>query len=468
MTETTSNPWIDRVTTHAVHASLRALAAAADAAEERAKDEMDALASANRVRAAFARAAAYLADSEPSLIQAVHLDSINNNATSAIAELSAYASNGNGSHLTNANQHADAVLVHTVSLPTVRAPSDVKALNDAIASFHQAVDKHVAGLRAGAATVANTLETLRAQMSALDGEISTQKARLDTAISQFQQQGATAEAERTTSFGQSELARQAQAAAAEEQRRAQYAAAADERKASFDTILEETSTAFTTLEGTLKKSEEDRSKQFTASAEAQRKAMEELSAELKKSAEAVVAQIEAEKVKAEKIVHVVGNTGMVGGYQRTANEERAAAKSWSNVTVGAMLILIAAAVLTLLTAPPAVTWPYLAIRAFVATAVAILATYAGRRAGGHRDEERRLRRMELEMASIDPYLALLPEPDRNAVKKLLAEKWFAQPDGAREAEKTAPTGSVVDLAKAGFDTVKSGFDAVKNLTEGKK
>ena len=76
--------------------------------------------------------------------------------------------------------------------------------------------------------------------------------------------------------------------------------------------------------------------------------------------------------------------------------------------------------------------------------------------------------MELEMASIDPYLALLPEPDRNAVKKLLAEKWFAQPDGAREAEKTAPTGSVVDLAKAGFDTVKSGFDAVKNLTEGKK
>ena len=72
---------------------------------------------------------------------------------------------------------------------------------------------------------------------------------------------------------------------------------------------------------------------------------------------------------------------MVGGYQRTANEERAAAKSWSNVTVGAMLILIAAAVLTLLTAPPAVTWPYLAIRAFVATAVAILATYAGRRAG---------------------------------------------------------------------------------------
>ena len=118
--------------------------------------------------------------------------------------------------------------------------------------------------------------------------------------------------------------------------------------------------------------------------------------------------------------------------------------------------LIWIAAWTLQAAPAVISWPYLAGRVFIASAVAILATYAGGRASGHRREEQHLRRTELEMASIDPYLALLPEADRTEIKKSVAGRMFAQPERSTEPEGRGPSGSVVDLAKSALDTAKEG------------
>ena len=46
-----------------------------------------------------------------------------------------------------------------------------------------------------------------------------------------------------------------------------------------------------------------------------------------------IKQLELRKGEAEKLVQVIGNTGMVGGYQKVANQERISAWIWHVLTL---------------------------------------------------------------------------------------------------------------------------------------
>ena len=355
-------------------------------------------------------------------------------------------------------------------VPVVRTSESAPELKN----FREAAQRHLDGLRRDADECRTSLEVLRTGLKSFETDLAAQKTRLDAVISQFQAQASASEAERTTHFGQGELARQTSASAAEDQRKTAFATAADERKAAFETFLAATKTSIEEVEKRIQSSEEARDKAASAAAEDQRakfaellegarKDASDLSSGLKESAGQVIAAINVEREKAEKIVHVVGNTGMVGGYQANATAERSTASNWSLITVGAMTILVGVGLATIAFPPATVSWPYVGLRGLTATAVIVLATYAGRQAALHREEARQLRRTELELASIDPYLALLPEAERHSVKKLLAERYFGQPHAFRE-DRALPT----DLAKSVVDTAKSGLDVALALTKPQK
>lgn len=70
-----------------------------------------------------------------------------------------------------------------------------------------------------------------------------------------------------------------------------------------------------------------------ANLEKSEKRLEELSSQLNERSENTVNKIESLKDKAERLVHVIANTGMVGGYQRVANEERNAGRFWDAVSL---------------------------------------------------------------------------------------------------------------------------------------
>jgi hypothetical protein len=66
-------------------------------------------------------------------------------------------------------------------------------------------------------------------------------------------------------------------------------------------------------------------------------------------------------------------------------------------------------------------------RIIVSAAVGSIATYLIIQSAHHRERERRARKIELELASIDPYLSLMPPEVSVEVKTKLAEAWFGQP-----------------------------------------
>lgn len=69
-------------------------------------------------------------------------------------------------------------------------------------------------------------------------------------------------------------------------------------------------------------------------------------------------------------------------------------------------------------------WTKSLIRLIAAAALSYPATYAARESSKHRRLETINRNAELELASINPFIEILPEAKKQAIKEKLVEKYF--------------------------------------------
>ena len=181
----------------------------------------------------------------------------------------------------------------------------------------------------------------------------------------------------------------------------------------------------------------------------------DLTTKSRSDAEDLTIAITAHKKQAEKLVHVIGNTGMVGGYQKTANQERAAAHFWQFVAFIAFGGLISFAIYAFLATGEGFSWMQVSGRVFVALTFGILAAYAARQADRLHASEHANRRIELALASVDPYLASLPREMSDEVKRALAEKFFALVEQSPQIKRKQPrvTGTSTDALRMALEAV---------------
>lgn len=143
------------------------------------------------------------------------------------------------------------------------------------------------------------------------------------------------------------------------------------------------------------------------------------------SASASIDSLEQTKRKAAEILNVIGNIGATGNYKLTADANEKTANSLRN---GAVLLFLAMVVtvvtLTINLVHNGIDWKVAAFRLFSALILALPAAYLARESARHREVAERMRRMELELASIDAFNALLPEDQRNAIKGEMARRYF--------------------------------------------
>jgi hypothetical protein len=80
-------------------------------------------------------------------------------------------------------------------------------------------------------------------------------------------------------------------------------------------------------------------------------------------------------------------------------------------------------------------YPYLITKLSVLAILGIVARWTTKQANRHQEEERRFKRMALELATINPYLADLPELNRVELKSKHTEKIFGQVYETKETPK---------------------------------
>ena len=306
-------------------------------------------------------------------------------------------------------------------------PEDIDSIKDSVSTFRRSVGQSIRSVETESNRVRENFNALGQQFKTLTSDISAQKGRLDTAITQFQQQFSEAEDRRRDQFEQ-----------AKDKRREDYEKLIGElREESNNSILELRNT-FQTL---IDKTKEDR---------------DQSNLTLNQMSTVLIQEIQGQREKAAELITIITNSGLIGGYQATANQERTTSRVWQLIAVFSFMGLIGFAICAFLaTLPEQLHWGRVGARAFVAITFGILAAYAARQADKHEVTERRNRKMELELAAIDPYLSELPVDTRHKIKEELASRLFAQSEQPDIVTNSKTSGSAFDLLRMALETIST-------------
>lgn len=153
------------------------------------------------------------------------------------------------------------------------------------------------------------------------------------------------------------------------------------------------------------------------------------------SAKELLQHIQGHLNRAKKIVGLIGNTGMTGHFQKVANRELWTAEIFRFLAVAFFIALVLGVwwVVKDIGADE-FSWEIALFRVGVALALLAPAIYCAKESSRHRRVENRNRRIELELASIGPYLETIPEDKAQHVIEQLAKQYF----GNQSPDETLP------------------------------
>lgn len=172
--------------------------------------------------------------------------------------------------------------------------------------------------------------------------------------------------------------------------------------------------------------------------------------------ESLIKALEDQREKAARIVQVVGNIGATGNYQRIANEETKQANLWRWITIGIFSagLMVAVATFYKFWGQPLTTETGLAVlvRLLYAVAITAPAWYTARESARHRTTADRARQTELELASIGPFIELMPEEKKIEIREKLTPLYFGRAVEAHAVnhplDPTIIKDTAVEIAKA--------------------
>jgi hypothetical protein len=341
---------------------------------------------------------AFVLGLDPNLTSLAYLNELAELLSTLRANLAVFLKDGNVSNLQGANNVADLL---TPKFPSFPISSTGSALTAAAADFAKqtsglliTLEEKAKNFSEQVKSVVQTSKTIEQRLSQQEQVIQQQKGRLDEAISQFQKQFSDSEASRRKQVEQSEQKHTAQFNAFQEEITKQVKSLVDQKQSEVQAVL----------------------------------------TQFRNQAEQTITELESRKKQAADLVQVTANITVTGDYETLAAHERTSANFWRWVAISSMIALVVAAILIIEVSIRLSTfdWKLMAFRYLNAIVFILPAAYAINESARHRKMEHRYRRMQLELASIDPFLESLPKEQRDGLKKTLAERIFAQPETPEE------------------------------------
>ncbi|UWZ83113.1 hypothetical protein [Occallatibacter riparius] len=468
-------PWDERVRGHRVWTEMATLGPAIDQSLSVEGITPESVLDLERLKAVLTYCGKRIAAADPLITVPQPLDLIASSLQAINNALAAFISNGDSSHIVAANQNADAVLPPLSQIPGDYSPEELGALIAATSEYRVLVRKALSEAKQEVKQLNSLSEEGQAKLSeASEGELAKLKARLDNYsvdLAQFasslqieqqklsqiatdhQGQFSSAQEARSKEFSESlragneNLTRlitdyQSQFSSAQDARSAENTAAELARQKTFnDTIAE--------FIKKLADQDAEFTKQRTAFVTASETDLGALVSEFKVRGTEIVDDLREKQNYVEKLVGVIGNLGVTSGYLRVANQSRWAMWLWQAVTVGSMITLSIVAYRTLHAVEGQngqFSWVGFAARVLVLLSLGVIAAYSGIQGDRLFTEERRNRKLALELEAIGPYLAPLPVEDQNKFRIQIGERSFGR-EADIQFHGKSPT-SVVDLANS--------------------
>lgn len=143
------------------------------------------------------------------------------------------------------------------------------------------------------------------------------------------------------------------------------------------------------------------------------------------SAQKFIEQLEEYRVQGRTLIGLINDSAVTGNYQKIANENKTTANIWRRISIGFMSLLSGLLIYAIWDISGSdFDWKKSIIRIIVAAALSYPATYAARESSKHRIIENKNRKLELELASINPFIDDLEPDEKKKIKEELVNKYF--------------------------------------------
>jgi hypothetical protein len=395
------------------------------------------------------------------------LDSIAGAIETQKAEVEAFVGDRSVAHLLNANGAADTALMHLTQVPAIGTSEELIGLTQSINSYRAAIEGQMRITTASRKETKLQIETLSAGLSELKVQLEAERQKVATQAAEQQKAFADAQDARSKTFGDTLLKVQENLAKTLTDQQGQFSAAQESRSAEFTAAERESQKRFSDLLADYTKHLSDRDTEFgkelaAAQADAHHKLLG-LNDGYQKQAGEILEKVNRHREDVEKLVGVIGSLGVTSGYLTTANRARHSMWLWQGVTVTAMCGLVYFAYRAFLPSIQAdFRWESFAARVFLTITVGVLAAYAGSQADRFFHMEKSNRKLALELAAIDPFIALLPQEEQYKFKLEIGRRSFAQEEAAVAASQKSPA-TTLDLLSS--DQMKTFLELVAAVSK---
>ncbi|MBD0328568.1 MAG: hypothetical protein ICV64_00470 [Thermoleophilia bacterium] len=400
--------WDDRFREHPVHQALDRLDAGLDGAKQHDAAALEAV---TRLRRVADHVRGALAAVDPQLVSAHFLNELHSRIEGVASEVEYANEQEDAGLLQDADAQADALLDVATRVQRPADLSDVERIQEAATSFRRSVGQLLRSVEDSVGEIKQRVGQLRGEVDALTSQIEQQKGRIDSAIATYDEQ-----------FRQGE-----------EQRRQEFETTRDEAIGQIQDVVtasrKEVDAARRSREEKVRKELDDARSEMDAIVDELRTHVMERHDDFEEASAERTARLEKLKADAERLVGVIAVTGLTGGYQQVADREKKDADQWRWIAVGSLGFVVAFNTVLLALDLAGIrqetfSWEHLPLRIFISLAALALAAFAGNESRKHRAAERDNRDMEVQLAALNPYLALFDDDEQREIKKEKFDRFF--------------------------------------------
>lgn len=361
----------------------------------------------------------------PILVPEAEMNALANEIDASMVQINSYFGNNNTGHISNAVNNFNSVITRVRNFPFPLSSSDFDFAKS-IAGFQQ--------------TLQNGYENIKAINEKLVQDLATAQANIDTKQNQL------VDIEQKLAAKETEIQN-----------------VIIRYNTEFDS-LKTTATSEIDLE---KKKfnlgiDADRKfykEQFDADKEANKKSFEEQKTQFEKLSLETIESLNLKLTEANKIVNIVGNVGVTGNYQNIANENKKSADDFRRIALGFMVIMSGLLIWSIIEISKNGEFNIYKslVRILAAAVLTYPAVYAARESSKHRKMETHNRILELELASIGPFIELLPEDKKQKIKEELVNKYFGNQNlvtDSKEGEEDVSINALERIFKAVLPFIK--------------
>ncbi|MDP9580215.1 UNVERIFIED_ORG: hypothetical protein J2X74_006107 [Bacillus sp. 1751] len=357
---------------------------------------------------------------DPWLVSTSTMNNINSPISQVLAEINAYNNDKNEQRLNNILSYLENLLVYLSQLVVPKTSEDIEGVKSAVISFRKSVGQHLGYVERDCTNTSAALTKNTEKLNDLTTSIESQKARIDSIINEFQNQFLQTQSQRNEEFTTFTKKGEQDLIGTLREFQGTFEQQTLTQQESFDSLTE----GFQEQIENQQQSFDSLTEGFQQRIKTQRESFDTLVADLKTNLQTELDQIKDMNQEAEKILGIMSMKGLAQGYQKIANSESQKAFVWNAISILSLVGILWFGYKFIILHEGAMSWTSLISR-IVLTGVGItLFTYCAKQATNHRNEERRNRKIELELASLDPYLKDLEPEKQKEVKQALVDKYF--------------------------------------------